>query len=74
MSNRVVGKDIEPNLVLAPSATPGRHRYNQNPTLLDKKLASNKTFRADDTIIIVSVPDRADRDLIKRFNNLNIIN
>lgn len=40
--------------------------------LLHKKLPPNKSFRADDTNVSVSVTDRSERDLVKRFDELNI--
>ena len=45
-------------------------------TLLDKhsarKLPQNKCFSVDETIVVVSVTDRTERDVNKRFDDLDI--
>src|SRR6266536_5928613 len=40
--------------------------------LLARKLPQNKSYRVDDTTVVVSVTDRTDRDLVKRFDDLDI--
>jgi hypothetical protein len=40
--------------------------------LLRKKLPSNKSCRADDTTVSVAVTDRSERDLVKRFDEIDI--
>ena len=41
-------------------------------SLLARKLPQNKSFRVDDTNVIASVTDRTERDLVKRFDDLDI--
>lgn len=71
-NGRVVAKDTEQNLVLAPSAYWEVVLRSKLDKLLRKKLPSNKAFRADDTNIVLSVTDRSERDLVKRFDELDI--
>lgn len=40
--------------------------------LLDKKLPPNKVYKAEETNVVVSVTDRSERDLVKRFDELDI--
>ncbi|KXH54069.1 hypothetical protein CNYM01_13981 [Colletotrichum nymphaeae SA-01] len=40
--------------------------------VLDRKLPSTKTFEAVDTDVVVSVTDRSQRDLVKRFDELDV--
>lgn len=37
-----------------------------------KKLASNRSYRPDDTTVVVHVQDRSERDFVKRFDELDI--
>jgi hypothetical protein len=65
-------KETEPDLVLAPSAfwtTVLRPRLDK---LLARKLSQNKYFSADERVVVVSVIDRTERDINKRFDNLDI--
>ncbi|KAI9859119.1 MAG: hypothetical protein M1813_007075 [Trichoglossum hirsutum] len=72
VNNRVVSKDMEQDLVLVPTA----YRHNdlklELEGLLRKKVAQNRHVRCDDASVAASVTDRAERDLIKRFDDLNI--
>jgi len=72
VNNKGIARDTEQNLVLAPSAYWGRVLQPKLEKLLQKKLPLNKSFRADDIMVAVSVTDRAERDLIKRFDELDI--
>ena len=40
--------------------------------LLQKKLGPNRHVRCDDTEVKVSISDRTQRDLVKRFDDLDI--
>ncbi|KAL0933549.1 uncharacterized protein CTRU02_212512 [Colletotrichum truncatum] len=71
-NNRIVSKDSEPDLVLAPNAYWERTLRQKLDKLVRKKLPSNKSFRIDDTNVTVSVRDRSQRDLVKRFDDLDI--
>ncbi|KAK1992658.1 hypothetical protein LX36DRAFT_662209, partial [Colletotrichum falcatum] len=68
----LMSKDSEPNLVLAPSDFWELTLRSKLNSLVTKKLATNKTFKPDDTTVTVSVRDRAEEDLVKRFDDLDI--
>lgn len=72
VNGRVVSKDSEQDLVLAPSDFWDRTLRSKLDKLLKKKLPSNKSYKTDDTNIVVSVRDRSERDLVKRFDDLDI--
>jgi len=40
--------------------------------LLQKKVAQDRHIRCDDTSVLVSVTDRGERDLVKRFDDIDI--
>ncbi|CAI0655159.1 unnamed protein product, partial [Colletotrichum noveboracense] len=69
---RAVSKDSEPNLVLAPSDFWDLTLRSKLHNVVAKKLAPNKTFKSDDTTVTVSVRDRSEEDLVKRFDDLDI--
>jgi hypothetical protein len=72
INSKGVSKDTEQDLVLAPGAfwlTALRPKLER---VLHKKTAPNKSFKADDTNITVSVTDRSQRDLVKCFDELAI--
>ncbi|KAH0419846.1 hypothetical protein CcaCcLH18_14268 [Colletotrichum camelliae] len=71
-NNRAVSKDSEPNLVLAPSDFWDLTLRSKLHNVVAKKLAPNKNFKSDDTTVTVSVRDRSEEDLVKRFDDLDI--
>ncbi|KAJ9130191.1 hypothetical protein NKR23_g12307 [Pleurostoma richardsiae] len=70
INSKGVSKDTEQDLVLAPGAFWRRTLRPKLEKLLLKKLPSNKSFKADDTNITVSV--RSQRALVKSFDELDI--
>ncbi|KAF4487555.1 hypothetical protein CGGC5_v005858 [Colletotrichum fructicola Nara gc5] len=71
-NNRTVTKDSEHNITIAPQAFWDRHLKEQVQEVLRRKLPPHKTFRPVDSDVVVSVTERTQRDLVKRFNELNI--
>ncbi len=72
MNGRVVAKDTEQNLIFAPNIYWEVVLRSKLDKLFKKKLPSNKVFGADDTNVVLFVIDRLKRDLIKRFDELDI--
>jgi hypothetical protein len=72
LNNKLVSKDTEPNLVLAPRFYWSLFLREKLDKLLQKKLSSSKRVTCEDTNVVVSVTDRSERDLTKRFDERNI--
>jgi len=68
----IAPKDTEPDLVLAPSDFWISELKPKLDRLIANKLSSNRSFRPDDTSVVVSVKDRTKRDFVKRFDGLDI--
>lgn len=64
--------DTEQTLVLAPGAFWDQTLKSKLQQLLAKKTPRNKSYEPDVTNIVVSVTDRSQRDLTKRFDELEI--
>lgn len=61
-----------PNLVLAPGAFWNTTLKSEVEKLLQQKTPRHKCYTPEETNIVVSVSDRAERDFKKRFNEFNI--
>ena len=72
VNNKAVAKDTEQDVVVAPIAYWHMVLKPKLERLLHKKLAQNRHVRGDDTNIVVSVNDRSERDLIKRFDEIDV--
>ncbi|KAM0347576.1 hypothetical protein ACHAP4_011297 [Fusarium culmorum] len=64
--------DTEQNHVLAPGALWEMTLKNKVDRLLRQKTPRGKKHVPEETIVVVSVTDRSERDLTKRFDELNI--
>ena len=68
----MASKDTEQDVVLAPSAYWGLFLQPKLEKLLCKKLAKNRPIKSEDTNVVVSVTERSQRDLMKRFDDTDI--
>ncbi|KAK1509297.1 hypothetical protein CABS01_16851 [Colletotrichum abscissum] len=71
-NNKLVARKSEPDLVLAPNAVSTRILRHKLDRLGTKKLPCNKSLKIDDTDVVVSVYGRTQRDLFKRFDELDV--
>lgn len=69
VNNKVFSKDTEQNLVLAPAVFWELVLQPKLEKLLRRKVPHNRCVRPDDTNIVVSVTERSERDLTKRFDD-----
>ena len=72
VNNKELSKDTEQDLVVAPIAYWRMVLQPKFERLLRKKLPQNRHVRGDDTNVIVSVNYRSERDLIKRFEDIDV--
>jgi hypothetical protein len=72
LNNKLISKDTEPNLVLAPRFYWSLFLHEKLDKLLQKKLSPSKRVTCEDTNVVVSVTDRSERDLTKRFDERDI--
>jgi hypothetical protein len=68
----VVAKDTEQDIVLVPAACWHMYLKPKVEKLLSKKVAHNRHVEYNDTRVIVSVNDRSERNLTKRFDSIDI--
>lgn len=72
LNKKVISRDTEEDVALTPSAYWPVKLRPKLEKLLEGKTSRAGRVRSDDTSIVVSVNDRSQRDLMKRFENLNI--
>ncbi|TVY71304.1 hypothetical protein LSUE1_G004473 [Lachnellula suecica] len=72
VNNRMVSKDTEPDVVIEPASYWRLILKPKLEKLLCKKLAKNRPIKSEDTNVVVSVTERSQRDLNKRFDDTDI--
>lgn len=71
LNNRVLAKDMEQDLVSTPSSY-WREIKEKADRILHRKVNRNQRVRPDDTAVVMSVNERSQHDLIKRFEKTDI--
>ena len=71
VNDKIISKDTEPDLVLAPACYWERFLHFRLDKLLRKKISKNRSVCSDETNVVVSVTERSQRDLTKRFELKN---
>jgi hypothetical protein len=72
VNGRMVLNDTEQDLVLAPTAYWHMLLKPKLEKLLRRKLAQNRSVQCDETNVVVSATGRSERDLTKRFDDIDI--
>ncbi|KAF3029167.1 hypothetical protein E8E12_000089, partial [Didymella heteroderae] len=72
LNNKVLSRDTEPDLVLAPRFYWSLFLRDKLEKLLQKKLPPSKRVACEETNVVVSVTERSQRDLTKRFDEMDI--
>jgi hypothetical protein len=72
LNNKLLSKDTEPDLVLAPRFYWSLFLRDKLEKLLQKKLPPSKRVACEDTNVVVSVTERSKRDLTKRFDEADV--
>ncbi|KAF3031308.1 hypothetical protein E8E12_000474 [Didymella heteroderae] len=72
LNNKVLSRDTEPDLVLAPRFYWSLFLRDKLEKLLQKKLPPSKRVACEDTNVVVSVTERSKRDLTKRFDEMDV--
>jgi hypothetical protein len=63
----MIAEDTEQDVVLAPATYWSMFLQPKLDALLSKKMKNSKRIRPDDRNVVVSVNERSERDLIRRF-------
>jgi hypothetical protein len=72
VNNRSISEDTEQDVALTPSAQWPLVLREKLYKVIEEKVTRKRRVRSDDTSIGVTINDRKQRDLKKRFNGLNI--
>jgi hypothetical protein len=72
LNNRTIAKDTEQDIVLAPAPYWSMFLQPKLDALLGKKINNSKRVRPDDSNVVVSVNERSERDLIRRFDEVQV--
>lgn len=72
VNNKKISEDTEKDVVLNPFSYWHHFLLPKLQTLLRQKVPQNRDVRCDDTSATVSVSARTEKDLVKRFDDLNI--
>lgn len=72
VNKKVISRDTEEDVALTPSAYWSKVLQDKLEKLLEGKISSKGRVKSDDTSITVSVNDRSQRDLMKRFDHIEI--
>jgi hypothetical protein len=72
LNNRMIAKDTEQDIVLAPAPYWATFLQPKLDALLNKKMTNRKRIRPDDSNVVVSVNERSERDLIRRFDEVQV--
>jgi hypothetical protein len=72
LNNKILAKDTEPDLVLAPRFYWSLFLRDKLEKLLQKKLPLSKRVACEDTNVVVPVTERSKRDLTKRFDKMDV--
>jgi hypothetical protein len=72
VNNKTLSKDTEQDVVLAPSVYWHLYLRAKVDELLSRKLLHGRHVKCDDTSVVASVNDRSERDLTKRFDDMDV--
>jgi hypothetical protein len=72
INNKMLSKDMEQDVVPAHAAYWRFCREAKMEKLLSRKLPHDRHVKCDDTNVVASVNDPSERDLTKRFDDIDI--
>ncbi|KAM0708546.1 hypothetical protein Q7P35_005198 [Cladosporium inversicolor] len=72
LNNRMIAKDTEQDVALAPGHYWSMFLQPKLDALLGKKIKNGKRIQPDDSNVLVSVNERSERDLIRRFDEVQV--